>query len=258
MDNTTMISSAFEYLPQQPFHTGQVFANQTLEWLPTDSEENFHKLMQDPQHQRYFAEKGWDQPRAITYQINSHGFRCDEFNKDPCIVALGCSYTVGIGLPVQDIWPSVVGKHLALPVVNLAWGGYSADSCFRLAEFWLPRLNPVQVVMLAPTVDRVEVVQSNQQAMTWMATNVPDSAKDHFLTDWMLNSENGRLNRLKNTLALAAFCQELQVPFYSYDVESFMHNSREQLEYARDYMHAGPLGHRILAERIINDIAAIK
>jgi len=237
------------------WHAGKRLANSTSEWLSSDTPESFARMMRHYEHQQYFAEKGWDQPNAITYQLNSEGFRCEEFNADPCIVALGCSYTVGIGLPVESTWPWQVGQVLGLRVVNLAWGGYAADSCFRLAEYWLPKLNPALVVMLAPPVDRVEVL-TQKEHMVYMPTNMPPTASDPFITEWMLNSENSRLNSVKNKLALQQLCKNLHTTCQTYDANIYMADSRERLEYARDYMHAGPRGHRILVEKILNDFAS--
>lgn len=236
------------------WHAGQRLANSTLDWLSSDTPESFARMMQNPEHQKYFAEKGWLAPGAITYQLNSAGFRCEEFDNSPCIVALGCSYTAGIGLPVETTWPWLVGQALGLKVVNLAWGGYAADTCFRLAEYWLPKLNPARVVMLAPPVDRIEVL-TEKEHMVYMATNLPPTASDAFIAEWMLNSENSRLNTVKNKLALQQLCANLYVPCQIYDANVYMADSREKLEYARDYMHAGPRGHEILAERILNDFA---
>jgi hypothetical protein len=236
------------------WHAGKRLANSTLDWLSSDTLESFARMMQDPAHQKYFSEKGWDTPGTITYQLNSQGFRCDEFNNEPCLIALGCSYTVGIGLPVETTWPWLVGHALGLQVVNLAWGGYAADTCFRLAEYWLPKLNPALVVMLAPPVDRIEVL-TQKEHMVYMPTNLPATASDTFIAEWMLNSENSRLNTTKNKLALHQLCANSNVLCQIYDANIYMADSRERLEYARDYMHAGPRGHRILAERIIHDFA---
>jgi hypothetical protein len=239
------------------FHAGKSLANQTLEWLPTDTKETFDQLMQHAEHRQYFAVKGWDQPGAITYQLNSEGFRCAEFTQDPCLVALGCSYTLGSGLPVECTWPTLVGQALNLPVVNLAWMGYSADSCFRMAEYWLPRLNAQHVVMLTPFADRVEVL-TESGSITYMPGNISSTTSDAFLTHWVLNNNNGRLNSVKNKLAVKQLCQELKISCQIYDANIYMADSREKLEYARDYMHAGPRGHRILAERIIYDFTTTK
>ena len=65
--------------------------------------------------------------------------------------------------------------------------------------------------------------------------------------------ENSRLNYKKNKLAIKAICAELDIPCFVYDVLEHMAKSREEVGYARDRMHAGPVGHSILAERMLND-----
>jgi hypothetical protein len=106
-----------------PEHAGKHHVNQTLDWLPTDTKESYEKLIQDPEHLAYFVEQGWDQPGAITYRFNSHGFRADEFDGGPYMLALGCSFTIGIGLPDQDTWARQTATALGLKCANLGWGG---------------------------------------------------------------------------------------------------------------------------------------
>ena len=118
-----------------PWHYGMTSAKQTLEWMPTDTQERFNDLMNYEPHREYFREKGWDKPGAITYKINQFGFRCNEFEVGAkSVVALGCSYTFGTGLPVETTWSYLVAKSLDLECYNLAWGGSSADTCYRMAS----------------------------------------------------------------------------------------------------------------------------
>jgi len=241
-----------EVLP--PFTPGIRHANETQLWQSPIEKESFEKMVNDPLHRDYFIAKGWDKPESITYKINSHGFRCEEFDDTPCLVALGCSFTFGVGLPVQDTWPSLVGKALGLKVVNLSWGGQGPDYCFRMAEYWLSRLPAKRCVMLTPPSSRIEVVTEDAAD-----TLLPGSLSSHynpndwFLNTWMMNTENHRLNRLKNILAIRQLCADLNIPCQIYESMKEFSKSREELEYARDYMHAGPLGHKLLAEKIINE-----
>ena len=85
-----------------PSHFGNYLANTEQEFLPTDTRAHFEKLCETQEYREYFRAHGWLEPGAITYKINSQGFRCDEFAADTnCIVALGCSFTMGIGLPIE-------------------------------------------------------------------------------------------------------------------------------------------------------------
>ena len=240
-----------------PSHFGKQHAGQVLNWIPTDTEENYHKHCQRLEYQEYIKAKGWDNSNSITYRINSLGYRGDEFDfKKPCLVALGCSFSVGIGLPESDVWPWRLGKALNLPVVNLSWGGYSADTCFRLAEYFLPRLNVELCVMTTPPKDRIEMLVNNKEFEVFMPQSESRwfNPEDIYLKNWMTHEENSRLNNLKNTLALEMLCSKHRIPCQIYSAFEFFARSREEVEYARDYMHAGPLGHRLATEKILNDI----
>lgn len=237
-----------------PWGPGMNRAGTISIWDSPTEKSQFEKMMADPEHRLYFVKKGWDNPEAITYNVNSHGFRCEEFDNTPCIVALGCSYTFGVGLPLQDIWPTIVGNKLGLKVVNLAWPGQGSDYCFRMAEYWLSRLPVQRCVLLNPPPSRIEVV-TNNAAETFMVNSMSAyyNPNDWFLNQWMMNEENHRLNNLKNSLAIKQLCADLSIPCQTFEAQVHMSGSREELEYARDYLHAGPKGHALLAERILNE-----
>lgn len=239
---------------KKPWTPGIRNANTKMHWQSPIEKEGWQKMMADPAHIEYFRNKGWDQEDAITYHINSEGFRCEEFDDTPCLVALGCSYTFGVGLPVADTWPALVGKARGLKVVNLAWGGQGSDYCFRMAEYWLRHLPVRLCLLLNPPPCRIEVV-TEDQAETFMSNSLSNfyNPNDWFLNQWIMNEENHRLNNLKNALAIKQLCTELSVPCGTYEAQVHMSGSREELEYARDYMHAGPKGHRLLAERMLNE-----
>jgi hypothetical protein len=244
-----------------PWHHGTQYAGQTLEWMPTDTHENFLRLQQEQQHRDYFASLGWDRPGAITYKINSHGFRADEFDSGPYLLALGCSYTIGIGLPVESTWPYLTAQALSLKCANLAWGGYSSDTCFRLAEYWIPELQPTLVVMLAPPRHRVELMlgttaeirQRFEVVLPLSQSKILPVSNDSYLKHWFLEDENARLNQLKNCLAVQQLSASLQIPCYIYLADHYMSQSREEIGYARDFMHGGPKVHKNLADKIIHD-----
>jgi lysophospholipase L1-like esterase len=240
-----------------PWHPGVMHARKESEWMPSDTQENFQQLMQDATHQQYFTERKWHEPNAITYKINRYGFRSDEFEVGKrSVVSLGCSYTFGTGLPIDAIWPSLVAKELDLPAYNLAWGGTSADTCFMLARYWLPILRPKLVVMAAPPWSRVDIIRADRspEMLTIMPnTTEGEFGKDMFVKHWFSNERNHELNNAKNKLAVQALCNNLGIQCLTYNVHEFFARSREEVEYARDYMHAGPKGHTMFAERILND-----
>jgi hypothetical protein len=243
-----------------PWHFGLHLSNTEQEFLPTDTKEHFEKLCQTEEYREYFKAQGWLEPGAITYKINTFGFRCEEFEPNSnCVVALGCSFTLGIGLPVETIWPNLVGKELGLTVYNLAWGGNSSDTCFRLAEYWLPKLKPKAVFMLTPPASRFELLLSSsgphkvEVFMPAAEISYNHGNYDNYLKHWYSEDENSRLNRRKNQLAIKGLADDVGIPCFIYNAEDWMAHSREELGYARDRMHAGPDGHEKLAKRILDD-----
>lgn len=255
MDNTQV-----KTIP--PWNFGLPMAGQVSDWLPTDTEYFFDKAMRIPEHREYFEKLGWDKPGSITYKINSHGFRCDEIEDGaPYLVALGCSYTAGIGLPIDTIWPELVGKQLGLKVANLSWGGLAADSCFRLAEYWVPRLKPKLVTMLTPPSSRIELCLDEEAVKGFRNVPVdvylPGSADINndgwFLKNWFANEENHRINSTKNKLAVRQLCADLGIPCIILDAETWMTGSREKLGYARDLLHGGIPAHQRIAEKMLDD-----
>lgn len=255
-----MITQSSTFGPA-PWHVGLHSARQTLSWMPTDTQESFTRMIQDPVHRQYFEQQGWLEPNAITYKINSHGFRSEEFETDqPCMLALGCSYTMGIGLPVESLWSSLIGAKLNLKVYNLGWGGSSADTCYRLARYWIPVLRPRLVAMLAPPRTRVELLMASgcqPPADVFMpaSQSLYYNENDIFLKHWWLNDDNGIINNEKNCLAIKQLSIDNDAKFVSLLADEEMCRSREEVGYARDYMHAGPRGHEIVAEKMLKELA---
>jgi lysophospholipase L1-like esterase len=243
---------------QAPYHAGQNLAGQHLEFLPTDSRDSLERLCAVEEYRAYFQQQGWLEPGAISYRINSAGFRCEEFDPlAPNLLALGCSYTIGLGLPLQDLWPSLVGQALQLRVCNLGWGGVSADTCYRLAEYWIPCIRPRLVVMLTPPVDRFELHMATGSipVENFMPQSEAESAPyvQQYLRHYYGNEANSQINRRKNQAALRSLCDQHGVPCQIYNCDEWMNLTREQIGYARDRMHAGPPGHQRLADQIIRD-----
>jgi hypothetical protein len=241
-----------------PLHYRNInsFKNKTLDWFPSDTDERLKETVQTPKFRDYLQNLGWDQPGSITYKFNSDAFRSEEFDSAADnVVALGCSFTMGVGLPIQSVWPSLLGHALNLQVCNLGWGGFSADACFRVAEYWIPYLNPKLVVFLVPGVARLEIIVDEKTGDT--VDLMPGTFEryphlNEFIKHWFGKEENSRLNNKKNQLAVEAICHQLNIPILCYESYSEMRRSH-QLDAARDLLHAGPDTHKKFTEKILND-----
>jgi hypothetical protein len=243
---------------QEPWHPGINQKGKILNWLPSDTQEYFEKNIADPEQQEYLAQQGWSDPTAIEYSINNHGFRSDQFLRDhPCMIALGCSFTVGIGLPHHQVWPWILGAALNLRVYNLAWGGASTDTCFRMADYWIPQLNPQLVCMLTPPSNRFELLTASgpwpaaEVIMPNTSTVLENLKNDTFVKHWWTNELNARFNSRKNKLAIEMIASKNSAPIVIFDVDTESSMRPHIHGYARDFLHVGPSGHQELAKKML-------
>jgi len=223
------------------FNTGSL-ANRTVKWLPQDTAARYHEnLKLNPQS---LENNGWID-KEITYQFNSSAFRCDEFTTDPSILFLGCSHTVGVGLPIENTWPTIVANKLNLKCYNLGQGGGSADTAYRLGSHWIPRILPKIVVFLIPDIHRLEVVREHY--VEFLTPMTPNSHYSGFYDKWTYFESNCWLNSQKNTLALEHISNRHNCKF----VSSFA-NCITRVDLARDLAHSGVQSHLDFADMILN------
>lgn len=221
-----------------------------IEWIPTDSKELFEKNLQDPEQRKKLERYNW-LDKKITYNLNSYGFRTPEFVETKNFVVLGCSFTFGIGLPEEEIWPSLLSNRLNLKNWNLGSPGASSDSCYRLARYFIPMLRPEFVVMLEPFINRLEICNSG-------SPNIVTGTKNqawgdlHFLKTWFLYDENNYLRAEKNKQSIAYLCSQYKVDFYCYKPDCITMNNNES--YARDLDHPGTAAHIKFADWVYQDI----
>ena len=246
------MSSAFL---NAPINSSLKYTGQTLAWLPTDTEANYKQNLQNSEFAVIAQQHGWTQPWPITYNINSCGYRGKEF--DPSvknIVTLGCSFTIGIGLRESETWPYLLGNKLGLPVHNIAWGGWSCDTLFRMSQYWIPKLGPELVVMLAPSAARVELKTNDQGYLN--ITSHDDMSDDNYLKHWFANDSNSELNRIKNTMAIEMICKKLNIRFMCYlqDTEMTGRLPHDPTNVARDNIHCGTKTHNTFVEKILRDL----
>lgn len=119
-----------------------------------DSEEQFNKL----------AVSNW-QKDSFTYKYNSCGFRSQEFNRNDSelvLLTLGCSHTVGVGIPQHKNWPEQLCSNYFpdYVVYNAGLGGASADTVARLAINMIPIIKPDIVAIMWPSLHRFETYEN--------------------------------------------------------------------------------------------------
>jgi len=203
----------------------QCYANQELKWLPMDTENLYKRNLKV----NYFLLEKFNWLNSnFTYKFNSQGFRCDEFTNSPSIVFLGCSITVGIGIPVETTWASLVSNQLNLSCYNLGIGGSSNNTAFRLAHIWLKKIKPKVVVFCQTYPERLEVFNENG-----IISNIASDCGE-FYNHWLSNENNSALNQIKNRLAIQQLCNSFDIKFVHTSVHNF-----EFIDQARDLAHPG-------------------
>jgi hypothetical protein len=189
-------------------------ANRELNWLVSDTEENYKNNLKD----RYFALKinGW-LDKKITYKFNSLGFRSDEFTNDPTAMFLGCSNTMGVGLPVEETWANIVAKTLNLNYANLAIGGGSPDLAFRMCLGYIDKVKPKIVFYREPPPGRLELMtvagRNGVVGEQLFLGQLDPNYDDKFLLKYAAEQSNILLNYQKNSLAIQSLCLERNIKF---------------------------------------------
>jgi len=234
-----------------PFHHQLEFRSSTVSWFGTDQAHVYDQNLQDPDRRAQLTANGWID-RDITYSFNSHGFRCAEFEPGTGFVALGCSITAGVGLSAEQIWPSIVGKNLGISAWNLGVSGGAMDTNFRMAEYWLPVLQPRFVVMLGSPL-RIELVHSDVVDSFQLNRYHKD---DWYLKNYTLNDENDGINYRKNVRAISDVCRDVGALFWSVSTEDWGQGPGDPdrgRDWARDLAHPGPSMHRHFADRVMRE-----
>lgn len=217
-------------------------ANKSLDWLVSDTRKLYVYNLKNRYNE--LKHNGWID-RPFTYDFNSHGFRTPEFSTETTLMALGCSNTMGIGLPNDSIWCSLVSKELGVHCANLGIGGSGPDTAFRLCLGYIDKIKPKIVIHMVNPGLRFELVDDIK--ITMINGNSPDSVQLYYRL--FTDDNNYFFNLQKNTLAIQMLCAERKIKFlqiHAHDVLDCEHRSM-----ARDLHHEGVNEHKSAAEKIL-------
>jgi len=232
------------------YHPYIVNARKKLEWLPSDTKELFEENLKK---QKTLLEKHNWLSTKLDYKFNSDGFRAEEFSTNGGgIIFLGCSYTFGIGLPLENTFPQIVCREMGVECLNLGLPASSNDTAFRLADIWIDKLNPSIVILLSPTETRFELLihdsNSNEIESRFITTmdQMVNTANEPY---WLNTEQNGQINRKKNKLAIQKICDDRGIKFVQDNVESLIN-----VDFARDLQHPGTESNQLFARKLLNQL----
>ena len=221
-------------------------------WVSTDSENLYKKNLITRRAELEL--NGWlNFETGITYNFNNWGFRSQEFTLPGGIMFLGCSHVSGIGLPEQDTLAYIVGRNIGLQVYNMGISAGSNDSSFRVANYWIPKLRPTYVFMLITHNVRLEIINDNNLHNIMIDDNDSYSNSVYY-KDFICNDQNMYLLKKKNSLAIQHICLSNKIKFLKLDVTNELFKDAWRLDLARDLIHIGKKGNKMIANSILNMI----
>lgn len=241
-------------------HRQEQWANQTHKWLNPDSHESWLENMQNPEKRRQLEQLGFGDPNAIDYKFNAQGFRSDEFDNQPGFIALGCSFTTGVGLPVEQAWPDMIARATGLRAWNMGMAGCGLDTCFRLLYNYIDVLKPKFIMMLAPDQDRFElhcrdIPVAIMHGFKARAEVIAPALLEQIKQIWYTDDQNSTVNYVKNMLAISQLCGARQIPLISQEVKTIYRNKLgTKWPSSRDLQHVGHAEQRACADQFLNKL----
>lgn len=113
----------------------------------------------------------------ISYNINSHGYRSEEFNKKNEVVVLGCSQTYGSGMHNEFTWPEFFCNFTNQKYSRLAIPGDSINAqVYKAFKYFEEVGNPKLVIGLFPLY-RLEYISVPGKFEGDNPRNMADSSK---------------------------------------------------------------------------------
>ena len=258
--------------------------------LPCDVRPALHKP--DVTLDRY----GNDSSGAITYRMNSAGYRSEELSPGAAykIALIGESHAVGVGVDFDKSFGQRFKAHLCaaldrepgdINLLNFSAGGISADYCLRTLTRQIEAVRPDLVLVNLPGEDRVETFLRKDKPINYNLSGIDleklDEAPDALLgfVDFY-KPQFGRVNLVKNALMLQSICKahgaELLICTHALRPKRFrgpvlspfyQQLDRKHLvlqdilearpDLAADGQHAGPRAHEALAIALLDRFAEI-
>lgn len=197
---------------------------------------------------------------------NNYGFRCEDIEEktddDLVIVSLGCSFTYGAGVPVEDRWTDVLCKKiqeitkLKVRNYNLGLEGHTNDYCARTLYKTINELKPDLYCLLFTYRNRLEWITNEDGTVA----QVIPGYDTNFIN--IMNDGIAMYNFNKNYALIDSLCRLYNVPFLFSTVDPLIDQTYRGLEHyvgkfirdtkGMDGEHPGPISHAQLAEQFFD------
>jgi hypothetical protein len=240
-------------------------ANQCFDYYQTDSLDRYTPILKNGLPNDF---KHGD----VKYQFNSNGFRCDEFNtpSDLPIVFLGCSYTEGVGLPIEKTWGYLLTEKIRIhtnkqiPFWSLAQGGKGIDNQVRLLSSFVQDHPTKFIFVLLPPPGRREFCFESNTFQYWIpnptihVNHLKDVTGKLFSDPYYIENEDRksflildliRKNQQAQVITSSWGCYPTPPIFNEFpEIKYIQWKIVTSPDFARDNQHPGVKYHRALAE----------
>jgi hypothetical protein len=124
---------------------------------------SFSKRVSPFKTERFSLGSEYPMPELLDYSFNRHGFRSMEFHEKTSMVTLGCSHTLGVGVPEKLIWPTFAKEMIGVDdFVNLGIPGCSIARQVRTLSTYIRNYGPPKIVLCTfPELTRYEHTKEN-------------------------------------------------------------------------------------------------
>jgi len=197
----------------------------SMTWFCTDTEESYKQKQNN-----VFT------PESFGYNFNKYGYRIGSRDWDlnttrQRILTLGCSHTVGVGVPWEHAWSTMFADYVGGEFFNLGIAGASSDTVFRTLLQTIDIIKPDIVAIYWPDPIRWEFYETFQWDSTGAACDIP-----HFNSVWNVEAGSFNESHLINLFNRNVKSVKLLQRLYGFKlVEVF--SEKFTLEYLDNHLH---------------------
>jgi hypothetical protein len=180
--------------------------------------------------------------KELTYKLNNHGFRCDDFNRQDSssgFLVGGCSHTFGIGMPYDATWGYFVNEKLGGEKffnVGISAGNIYTNS-FNIHQFVSKYGKPKGIFLFLPNFGRTPHFEVSNTNISFQRTLLFYEPKEKNLQDLQ---KFLKLNEMRN---LEIFCNMLDIPFiwstWDFSIDDMLQRDNLQNTFFTNYVRFG-------------------
>jgi hypothetical protein len=200
-------------------------------WQPKNTE-TLWSGMDNPEWLEKNPNKEFWKNIHISYKYNAQGFRTypleDHLDKKVDI-ALGCSFTEGVAMPIEHVWTSLIEQQTNIPLLNMGVGSGTTDTVARILTNIAPLFNINTVYILWPKIERFEIYYDS-----YIETILPMIANDRHI--WAMDKVQAKNRFMKNQQITHLLAEKYNFSINERGIDEFFYN---QVDTGRDNTHFG-------------------